>query len=1175
MAVDDASEATPAEAPAESPPVDDRQCRVCRGEATPEAPLFYPCHCSGSIKYVHEDCLVEWLRHSGKRSCELCKHPYAFSPILRPEAGPDGRLTLWSLLCGLADAARRHVAGVASGVFQGLLLFVVLPSLTGVLFDICYWQEIPRTIQGNVEAYVFGAIMQLFVAFVATHLAFLASYLHRYGFYRLKLQPPVVPVPSPPFEDAVSEADTAALSVVSAAPSHVSHSAWLQSVTPREYRAYLRRRDLARARRADPAETIEANAWVDEPFVDDHAASATVNPPPSETLDDSTSVASSVTSLRQAPSDAATGRTGSTDAARRRAMFSTRHGSVLGRDSFRCRICGSSVCTLRQHVIAASAGHSLASPTEESAEALAQPAAEQPQQLPAETPEQPARQQQAPAAEEELIVDVADRVFFDDDQPARRHNGPMRAIYRTVGHVFICHVIWFLFMRLPRRVGGFLLDGSIPHVARKLWSLFDSIVGPPASEASDAAFLRASMQKVGSGTTRVLDACIPNASKQLSYVWSNILATIGTTIDITSTREHLIVGWIVIGTLVCLTGNAYLKYNILRRRNLDQTERCVATVIVTTNAACRAVALYVLYLGCATLLHGITADIALLPLWGATWPVRLDSYRNWPVLSQVALLLAGIAVVAHIAFAVRWCRAHLRPGVLHFIGNPEDSEGFADLLRQPLIPLLARQVFFTLAIASVLAAFLRTAVILTTILAPRLVPLDLGHPFELGIMNTIAGKASPPIAYVLNLPFELLAHVSLRVIVHVVGPLVASPLLSGSLRVLSRVLRLSSLMYGGRYVTEEKRGTGRFIFVPATERRYSSEELAGAAQRTPDAYDIAQLPVVEGRRTPPAPAAAETAETEANDVPRRPRTTRPRSPALRGFTVVYIPSYVRLRLLALGVGSFLVLELAALFVFTLPLAIGRMLVYALLGDVRNDLAAYAGGLIILWGILAFARNVSARFTASQLLRLPLCALHFLAVSLIVLFVWPLVFMFDLTFVIGPMVLPLVPSRLIFTDAVENRNMASIETLLVCPFLFFWTSGLVIGRSLFELRPLIPQSQLTRYLNALCRGETWWPSNAASAATTWLRLIVPVTFYLTRAVYIPQMIASAFALSLSLSPGARVYMTTWAPHIALAGRWTPEFLRLIQYVYNGVMTGVRNEVLVVGQRLHNVERADNA
>ncbi|RKP14029.1 hypothetical protein BJ684DRAFT_19530 [Piptocephalis cylindrospora] len=60
-------------------------CRVCRCEGTLDQPLFYPCRCSGSIKYVHTDCLQSWLAHSRKPYCELCKHTFTFAPIYAPD----------------------------------------------------------------------------------------------------------------------------------------------------------------------------------------------------------------------------------------------------------------------------------------------------------------------------------------------------------------------------------------------------------------------------------------------------------------------------------------------------------------------------------------------------------------------------------------------------------------------------------------------------------------------------------------------------------------------------------------------------------------------------------------------------------------------------------------------------------------------------------------------------------------------------------------------------------------------------------------------------------------------------------------------------------------------------------------------------------------------------------
>ena len=59
-------------------------CRICRGEGSKDEPLFYPCKCSGSIKFVHQNCLMEWLSHSQKKHCELCKTPFRFTKLYSP-----------------------------------------------------------------------------------------------------------------------------------------------------------------------------------------------------------------------------------------------------------------------------------------------------------------------------------------------------------------------------------------------------------------------------------------------------------------------------------------------------------------------------------------------------------------------------------------------------------------------------------------------------------------------------------------------------------------------------------------------------------------------------------------------------------------------------------------------------------------------------------------------------------------------------------------------------------------------------------------------------------------------------------------------------------------------------------------------------------------------------------
>ena len=65
------SEAAAAAAKYDDDEEEEDVCRICRNPADPEHPLRYPCACSGSIKYVHQECLLQWLNHSNARQCEV------------------------------------------------------------------------------------------------------------------------------------------------------------------------------------------------------------------------------------------------------------------------------------------------------------------------------------------------------------------------------------------------------------------------------------------------------------------------------------------------------------------------------------------------------------------------------------------------------------------------------------------------------------------------------------------------------------------------------------------------------------------------------------------------------------------------------------------------------------------------------------------------------------------------------------------------------------------------------------------------------------------------------------------------------------------------------------------------------------------------------------------------
>ncbi|XP_031838009.1 E3 ubiquitin-protein ligase MARCHF8 isoform X2 [Nomia melanderi] len=59
-------------------------CRICHCEGEEGAPLLAPCYCSGSLRYVHQTCLQEWIKASDTRACELCKFTFIMHSKTKP-----------------------------------------------------------------------------------------------------------------------------------------------------------------------------------------------------------------------------------------------------------------------------------------------------------------------------------------------------------------------------------------------------------------------------------------------------------------------------------------------------------------------------------------------------------------------------------------------------------------------------------------------------------------------------------------------------------------------------------------------------------------------------------------------------------------------------------------------------------------------------------------------------------------------------------------------------------------------------------------------------------------------------------------------------------------------------------------------------------------------------------
>lgn len=56
-------------------------CRICYGTDKLTNPLLTPCDCRGSIKFIHQQCLTQWIHVSLSQQCELCKTDYLFEEM--------------------------------------------------------------------------------------------------------------------------------------------------------------------------------------------------------------------------------------------------------------------------------------------------------------------------------------------------------------------------------------------------------------------------------------------------------------------------------------------------------------------------------------------------------------------------------------------------------------------------------------------------------------------------------------------------------------------------------------------------------------------------------------------------------------------------------------------------------------------------------------------------------------------------------------------------------------------------------------------------------------------------------------------------------------------------------------------------------------------------------------
>ncbi|KAH9695444.1 putative E3 ubiquitin ligase SUD1 [Citrus sinensis] len=128
-------------------------CRICRNPGDPENPLRYPCACSGSIKFVHQDCLLQWLNHSNARQCEVCKHAFSFSPVYAENA--PARLPFQEFIVGMAMKAYHVLQFFLRLSFVLSVWLLIIPFITFWIWRLAFVRS-------------FGEAQRLFLSHIST-----------------------------------------------------------------------------------------------------------------------------------------------------------------------------------------------------------------------------------------------------------------------------------------------------------------------------------------------------------------------------------------------------------------------------------------------------------------------------------------------------------------------------------------------------------------------------------------------------------------------------------------------------------------------------------------------------------------------------------------------------------------------------------------------------------------------------------------------------------------------------------------------------------------------------------------------------------------------------------------------------------------------------------------------
>lgn len=96
-----------------------KECRYCLSDDRLEK-LIDPCNCEGTMKYVHQDCLEEWIKNGNKQSYEIVN---------------DKKLKVYTTICEICKYQMRYTKSYKYNIFRSI--YKLLKTVFGNMKNAC------------------------------------------------------------------------------------------------------------------------------------------------------------------------------------------------------------------------------------------------------------------------------------------------------------------------------------------------------------------------------------------------------------------------------------------------------------------------------------------------------------------------------------------------------------------------------------------------------------------------------------------------------------------------------------------------------------------------------------------------------------------------------------------------------------------------------------------------------------------------------------------------------------------------------------------------------------------------------------------------------------------------------------------------------------------------------